>query len=371
MTATETQDWAVALDTQLRLYEWWGTRDGKKYGDGFGEALVSRYLDSEVDKGRDITDVMRAIAQNNTLAGLEIVEHERTALGSGDTYYVSAEMSAFAGWAAQGLPSEADLRPSLLPGPRGFVFIEDGIPLRDRRGDTYIVKAVSWSTDAESDEYEAEGVQGVDVALYSDPLDERETDPSADQIRDEQSDVRRELTIPPLWLFHASAMRYGRRTWPGVEDIGPDDVLPGDVGLTDEGVTVTEEMVVEAVADVIAMERWLVSFWLLVDTPLTTTDHRFPRRALRRRFDRAVPVAPDETTVRVVTLRREVDTHPPHATDDDAPAVAWSHRWWSRPHWRRLHKGTPDERLTLVRGSIKGPEDAPLILRDTCFRWVR
>jgi hypothetical protein len=96
------------------------------------------------------------------------------------------------------------------------------------------------------------------------------------------------------------------------------------------------------------------------------THHQAPRQ-IRRGIERTTGQLPQ---VRVVTLRR-AKAHTPD--DGEGPGfVEWSHRWLVTGHWRRtwnekLHR----ERLTWINPYVKGPEDKPLIVKDTVYRLSR
>lgn len=65
----------------------------------------------------------------------------------------------------------------------------------------------------------------------------------------------------------------------------------------------------------------------------------------------------------------------PGIADLDDPAddqwTRWSHRWYVMPHWLTIHRGSGKQRVVRVAGHIKGPEHAPLILRDVVYKWTR
>ncbi len=76
-------------------------------------------------------------------------------------------------------------------------------------------------------------------------------------------------------------------------------------------------------------------------------------------------------TIRFATLR-ELERHR-YATSDSPVQVAWSHRWIVRSHWKMAACGPSlsDHRPAFVHTHIKGPEDKPLVIKQTIFNAVR
>ncbi|GAB3160898.1 hypothetical protein GCM10027059_09840 [Myceligenerans halotolerans] len=74
--------------------------------------------------------------------------------------------------------------------------------------------------------------------------------------------------------------------------------------------------------------------------------------------------------VTVVSLRRPAS---PSRQDDDAgaPSRHWTHQWVVGGHWRRqpVGKDRKERRLTWIAPHIKGPEGAPLILKEHVKVW--
>lgn len=86
---------------------------------------------------------------------------------------------------------------------------------------------------------------------------------------------------------------------------------------------------------------------------------KLPRPALRR-MARADFHIPEDGSVTKVRLRkvRKVGTQEHESTD-----VVWSHRWWVAGHKRHLDYLEPG-RTTWVRPHLKGPEHAPIVMKE-------
>ena len=93
-----------------------------------------------------------------------------------------------------------------------------------------------------------------------------------------------------------------------------------------------------------------------------------PPRYLQRRIDR-LKFAPSWGQFQIVDLRRLSK-----ATDPDAVGEVrdWSHRWMVRGFWRNQYYPSEDvHRQIYINDYIKGPQDKPLVLKDSVYRLVR
>lgn len=109
------------------------------------------------------------------------------------------------------------------------------------------------------------------------------------------------------------------------------------------------------------------AFWAISQQRLAHVANGHLNRATLRRLERAdLPTEP----VKVVTLRRQVNVTP---TDVDVGnLVDWSHRWIVSGHWRNQWlPSVGAHRLQWISDYVKGPEDKPLVLKDTVFRVAR
>ncbi|MEU1984402.1 hypothetical protein [Nocardia sp. NPDC019395] len=103
--------------------------------------------------------------------------------------------------------------------------------------------------------------------------------------------------------------------------------------------------------------RYVRATWALMDAPLADIAEPAVPRPLRRRLGKAgIP-----STLLTVDLKSR--HRPPSGTAGEAPD--WSHRWMVRGHWRHLkHARFKNPRAVWIPEYVKGPEDAPLVVKD-------
>jgi hypothetical protein len=153
------------------------------------------------------------------------------------------------------------------------------------------------------------------------------------------------------------------------KDLGMWDVGSGvDTAPDDLSVGVGSRAVAESVG---FMRRFMYALWSLMAQPIAVPVTERPGRAFRRRWERTAPTAPHDGDVRVVTLRRAT-----HGGSGDGPeedfGPEWSHRWIVRGHWRKQwYSSESVHRLIWISPFVKGPDDKPLVLKDTVFEVVR
>lgn len=60
-------------------------------------------------------------------------------------------------------------------------------------------------------------------------------------------------------------------------------------------------------------------------------------------------------------------------SDDEGGFVEWTHRWIVSGHWRNqaCGEGYSERKLVWVSPHVKGPENKPLVIRDTVGALVR
>lgn len=155
------------------------------------------------------------------------------------------------------------------------------------------------------------------------------------------------------WDSDETKVVYGHHLeWP--LDLGFDHVISHGIGYT-KWAEPTQESYLE-------MERLLSCFWSLVGLPIVAEDR--PRKGQRR----AAQVSKDEaSTLRVIYLRS-----PHHPTSAEPGEIDYSHRWMVSGHWRnQWHPSVKRHRRRFIHPYIKGPEDKPLVIKDTIRAWVR
>ncbi|HVT77910.1 MAG TPA: hypothetical protein VHD87_12830 [Acidimicrobiales bacterium] len=257
----------------------------------------------------------------------ELVHH----LDDAVTWAVTADMVQLVSHAGESMPVESIERVD-LPSPHGFVLLEDplylphgesGTVMRavdgdNDHGEATPFRAVQWSSDDEGVEVVCHQRRG-DYATHEAPLS------PADE------------AAFPKWR------------------VGVVFSCPWGSVSQGEGVPTAA--------------LWLKALWTISQQTIADVTPRPADRAARRQFARDKIELPDDGTVRVVTLRR-----PRRPTPDEhlTAAVDWSHRWVVSGHWRnQFLPSTGMHRLQWISDYIKGPEDKPLVLKDTVINMRR
>ena len=77
--------------------------------------------------------------------------------------------------------------------------------------------------------------------------------------------------------------------------------------------------------------------------------------------------------IRVVTMRESERSAAATSSESERSHSEFSHRWIVRPHWRKqpFGPGLADRRPTFINTYVKGPEDKPLIVKQTIFNATR
>lgn len=134
----------------------------------------------------------------------------------------------------------------------------------------------------------------------------------------------------------------------------------GDNLLPDE---IQEEPPAGGVYDRIAsrdINRYLSALFVLArqENISQVTEQQATRAEWRRAQRAGLPLDP----VRIIDVRRAHRTSTGNHHD-----VEWSHRWIVRGHWRQqpVGPGRTQRRPTWVPAHVKGPDDKPLVVRDT------
>lgn len=118
-------------------------------------------------------------------------------------------------------------------------------------------------------------------------------------------------------------------------------------------------------APVDTLQRLLMAFWALIGQRVTDTTRMPIERHARRRAERRGKQN-IEDGIRVIRLRRLAGETP---SDHDDKLVMWSHRWVVGGHWRQQWYPSADEHRPIwIAPHVKGPESAPLVLKDRIYR---
>lgn len=167
----------------------------------------------------------------------------------------------------------------------------------------------------------------------------------------------------PHWAIHLTFYSYG----------------PGSLGLYPNGqiewwfnkpvthlVDIDADLTDDLKHDMFMDRRRFMAFSLLVNQRvLADVTESEGSRSVRRRSERAGVAS----TVKIVALRR-LSSGTAHVGHDP---VAWSHRWIVNGHWRHqpCGPGRSQRRWTFIAPHIKGPDDKPLVLKETVRAVVR
>lgn len=251
-------------------------------------------------------------------------EMVRSSLRIAELYWASAEMSALAVGAAQGL-TETWWGPEDRPSPCGMLVFDGGVGTTiDMQGVVMHVDAVSWGP----------GATGCAVVCWTD-----------------RSRVAAMLAAQGQELI--------------VEEVPP--LVPiGTFRMPIDRPVPASEMAPEDATSIGA----LAAAWLLMTQPTVvdrTRQHAAPD--VRRSYARAGRGEPEIT---YVTLRR---AYVPDLGGEDGQADGrhYRHRWITRGHWRQqpVGPGREQRRLTWIPEHIKGPEGAPMLATTKVNVWRR
>jgi hypothetical protein len=329
-----------------------------------GNDAMKRFMQGYIDsfgpkgkvKGLPTTSGIEPVFRPGT-TGASLAATAAMWLRASEVFYLDARMHPLVTAAAESMPDEP-LLPQDLPTSQGFLWIPGGIANVDIRGQVLKFNAISWS------------VYGgkVTLLLWSDKHDP--DDPMREHMQHIQWDK-----VPRLTLAHVGVLRFGQ---PVPHTLAPNFLLPPEVPIkvinTDQGYTVAfgkgYDDLQERLGDF--KERpdpvlvWLITCWRLMQQSVTEVEREFPTRQQRRQLVRQN--RPD-VPVSVIRLRRSKSNYEPEHSE-----VNWTHRWLVRGHWRRQpYKGEngTEHRYIWIHPFVKGPEDAPLLVRDHIYSLER
>lgn len=330
------------LDVQSSLRDWWKTDLGQSYARAWNSVTADTVIRDE-----HLGDV------------------QADALGKAETFWVSQEMVSVIQVAGETMPPQP-LRPDDAPAPFGFVWFDRPIRIIDKGGKRVGIRAVVWSERSISLRYRDDSppeptdplyevftrdedgyVRGLSMAWYSDfEDDEDETNHSI------RADIEAAGHAWETWkrLSHRLQM-FHLDVWP--------------YGISFADAEVEEHM------GSIDTRRFLVAFFALQGQRLARTERLPTPRHVRRRLERSGTLDPTKE-VRTITLRRYREPGVEDRGEDRGGPIEWSHQWIVSGHWRNQWvPSIEDHRLTWIAPYVKGPEDRPLLVRDTVFKVSR
>lgn len=116
----------------------------------------------------------------------------------------------------------------------------------------------------------------------------------------------------------------------------------------------------------VSIMRFPKAFWSIIEEKLVCVSNEKPERYVRRRLAREGSGLADRE-VKYVSLRRVE-----YKRGEGEREVDWSCRWLVDGHWRnQWHPSKKMHRQRFILPYVKGPEDKPLVLKDTLNLVVR
>jgi len=325
-------DWEIAVEKQMAAWAFYNSEKGDAFLRGFRQAQ------------REEDDPLLRHLNHNVLS----------TLWNADPIYVSDEMMTLLEHAYPEFEAEI-MREEEVFIPFGFVYLPRPMRIQDWRGRWVGHRAIAWLP-AKRDE---DGAPAVYVTTFSEPEDVREDDRlTADETSawtSKNFDKMRRFFEGNLVLNYASPMMYGMT----IQEMLERAVIKNE--HVKELYETNEAEITHATSNLL---RFLQTLWRLLGQRVAVGMQAQPSRGYRRRAERAqFP----EKYVTVITLRR-----PKSESGVPARSVEWSHRWLVSGHWRWQPYGDGTHRQIWISPYIKGPDDAPLVIRGArVFKWAR
>lgn len=282
------------------------------------------------------------------------------ALSIAETYYLSPDMQQFAQLAAEDFPDDEAILKEDLPSEAGFLYLPQRIPYRDIRSRVQQVYAIIWCNN-----------RGWLLTDRQDPDDEisrkiRELIPD-DSLRSFRATGRWDVNGAVEFVFGQpipSRVVFPRGVIPERADVTFQKRPDAGTAMLVDG---QERPDIYDLADLAPDEllRFLLAVWRLMQQTLAAVEHdQSHPRATRRRAERKhIP-----TGVTVISLRRRAGHY-------EGTGQSINYRTLVRGHWRRVWCGPKDgeryRRAVYIHEFIRGPEDAPLIIRKRVNALVR
>jgi hypothetical protein len=254
-----------------------------------------------------------------------------------DIYHVRSDVVDLVSAAAEHVPYHPVLDGDELPASVGFVQLAKPLGFTDVHGKVVRVHAFQWWP-ACIDIIDPESGAGRTAPIVAYGLYGNSYDQADDYVREA------EQPHPLRWPLAATGM------YPADQKAFP--LIPADTAGRGEQLALPADAWADA-----ELQRWLLSWWIVVDTVAPKPARRRVQRAMGTK-DVTIP------TVKIVDLRRRATTTSTRTTG----GVDWTHRWGVRPHWRRAWRpSVGTHRLRLIGFHIKGPDDKPLVLKTPVF----
>lgn len=370
ITARELIDW------QIELLGFWLSETGQNFGDYF--------LRDEAQRWGNYKEVVH-------LKGL-LAYLAAQPLYTAAPYYVTEEITdLIVDAAALRNSMHYRLEPHQLPTDTGFMVFEKQIYMKDIRGDSVGIRAVSWRISRVSTDPETGGVvdldrhpnaSGVEVHFYTDMYapDVREKDTIYKQTYEQTGKWPKPITR--FLLLSHKGLPFGEFDYTAnPEQADSVDTL---VHAEEESVVLSPELAKAVQSGELEMNEELaskikesnptaffpydlfVAALLVMNQKVTGISGLSADRAVRRRAERAGLTIPN--SINIVTLRRLADRGKIFPDEEEERDANWSHRWWVRGHWRYQYypsRGTHE--WIYIDPYIKGPENKPIVPKPDVF----
>jgi hypothetical protein len=321
--------WEEVYDHQVDLFTFWSTPTGRDFARGYIESVRRQNPDEE-----------KAI---RSIYG-DLAERAKSALIGADPIWVSPDMMTLVEGAAKTFVPEP-LHDSDLITERGFAWLPRPLWMTDIHGLAVSYRAISWFPASYT--FVAEGdtmrdiapAPGIFLMLYhyaGDP------DDYAGDTTGRVKELEREFfnLAGGSILTHVTPWVYGQG-YPDSER--RDSAVPRDMEFSGLG----------------EIARWVQVLFRLMSQTICVTTRERPSKPFRKRWAKA---GLKERLCVVVTLRRHREDAFP--ADPEERHVEWTHRWLVSGHWRnQWYPSLSLHRQVWITPYIKGPEEAPLVIR--------
>lgn len=300
------------LDRQVDVGNWLETTLGRDYITYFTEDLIAK--------------------TGNPAYATMITHGLGLTIWYGESYYLNGDVMEVVKLAADKLPEESLMSDVVPPSPNGFIQLQEPLELIDVHNKRFEIWALGWAM-AEFVEgtWSDEAGKGFIFSAWTQPYPDTNKTPL-------------DLFWMGPWYSNMTISAEQMRTQ------YPDEPI---------------ENLEKAFAQTVGLVKTFMAFFGFVQQrlPMLTVTPTKTSRATRRRAERFEISIPSE--VKIVELRRrDQATH--YGTGEKK--IEWTHRWITDGHWKRQwYPSEKTHHLIWIDAYIKGPPDAPLVLRDKLF----
>lgn len=280
-------------------------------------------------------------------------------------FYVDPRMTALVTAAAESMPDEP-LRPEDLPATHGFLLLPSGLAEVDLRGQMMVHNVVCW--------FQYGG--GVDLWFLSNKNDERDMVNQRHRAYFGEERMREFPTLAPAVYGRIEFGDTVPYSLQGNKVLPPEitesmrvmkDPKTGSLAFAwTEGYDMNEWIGEHLEVGPNATVAWILAMWRLMQQTITDVRTEAVDRPLRKAARKRNM---KQDTVSVITLRKKK-----YVDGEGESNIEWSHRWLVRGHWRKQPcktNGEPDTRVIWIHPHLKGPDDAPLLIRDHVYALQR